>query len=124
MMYKTLSLVAMFVLFFGVNQIKAQEIIDPCDYITEIGIAVDAVVAAESDGWVTPFALTNFVDKLEYLCDGGIYGGMGYTTVEVIVDKMILVAQRAIDSTCVPAPPEAVEALEALIVVLKNTYTT
>lgn len=120
-MYKTLSLVVMFVLFLGLNESKAQ-----CDCIDEISAAVEAVVNAEADGWVTPFALTNLVAKLEYLCEGGEYGGLGYTTKEVIVAKMILVAQRAIDGSCLcPPPPDAsVEALKALIVVLENDCST
>lgn len=124
MMYKTLSLIVMFVLFLGVNRSNAQDaqdLPDPCDCICEIGLAVDAVVAAEADGWVTPFALTNLVVKLEYLSGGGVYGGLGFTSIEVIVDKMILVTQRAIVGTCntgVPPPTAVVEALESLLAIL------
>lgn len=132
MIYKTLSLVVMFVLAVGINKSVAQA--EPCPCIDDIASAVDAVMqtsGCEETLWEAPHALEVHLAKLQNWCSAEPTKPLKSKELN-IVEAMLETIQDAYEGESIPvldgepiwihipAPDCALEALTALEDVLVN----
>jgi hypothetical protein len=132
MIYKTFTL-AVFTMLFGLNISTAQ--VGACDYISEIAVAVDNVMATtgcdEEMLWEAPYALKVHLEKLQNWC--GEQTKPLKSKVPNIVEGMLGTIQDAYEGEfftdplsgevwviSYPAPECAWEALGALEDILKG----